>query len=108
MKDKPFVLLLKPDEEDEFGCFVTCTIRYALGRESYMPKLVTDFLRKHPEMLNAKTIDVAIRDIEQAKNEPLTEWEVTHGRSGLGLDYQRVMWLDFQNWLKKLKEEKNG
>lgn len=95
------VFVVKYDDTDDLGAILNCAVRYCIGRESMMPRTVTDFIRKHPEMLNAKTCAVMIRDIERAKNEPLTEWEVTHGRSGLGLDYQRVMWLDFQNWLKE-------
>ena len=95
------VFVVKHDEIDDFGAVMNCAVRYCIGRESYMPRLVIDFIRKHPEMLNAKTIGVMIRDIEKAKDEPLTEWEITHGRTGLGLDYQHTRWLQFRDWLKE-------
>ena len=107
MKDKPMALVFRPDEVDEFGAIINCAVRYCIGRESYMPKLVTDFLRKHPEMLDAKSISTMIRDIRLAKEEPITEWEARHGRTGLGLDYQHQMWLDFLSWLEKQEAKIN-
>ena len=92
---------LKREETDDLGAILNCAIRYCIGRESYMPKLVTEFIRKHPEMLNAKTCAVMIRDIEQARREPIAEIEARHGRTSLGFAYQYEMWLNFQSWLKE-------
>jgi len=107
MKDKIKALVFRPDEVDEFGAIINCAVRYCIGREGYMPKLVTDFLRKHPEMLDAKSVHVMIRDIKQAKEEPLTEWEIAHGRTGLGLVYQHQMWLNFLKWLEEQEAKLN-
>lgn len=51
-EDKPVVtnagrirsMSIKVDEQD-FGTVCVCALRYAMGRETYMPSLVRDFVR---------------------------------------------------------------
>lgn len=31
-------------ENDNFGTILNCAVRYAMGRQTYMPSLVTDFI----------------------------------------------------------------
>ena len=50
--------------DDDFGCIINSALRYAIRRHTYMPSVVVDFVRKHINVLDTKTIDVAIRDIE--------------------------------------------
>lgn len=50
--------------DDDFGCIVNSALRYAIRRHTYMPSVVVDFVRKYINVLDTKTIDVAIRDIE--------------------------------------------
>lgn len=52
--------------DDSFGCIVNSALRYAVGRQSYMPSVVRNFIRKYKNVLDEKTIAVAIRDIENA------------------------------------------
>ena len=52
--------------DDDFGCIINSALRYAIGRHTYMPSIVVDFVRKYIEILDTKTIDVAIRDIDKA------------------------------------------
>lgn len=52
--------------DDSFGCIVNSALRYAVGRQSYMPSVVRNFMRKYKNVLDEKTIAVAIRDIENA------------------------------------------
>jgi hypothetical protein len=101
MKVENKILLIPADEADDLGAILNCAIRYCIGRESYMPRLVMDYIYKHPELLNPKTVAVMIRDIRQAKEEPLSDFEKAHGRSALGLDYQRDYWLKFLHWLEE-------
>ena len=50
--------------DDDFGCVVNSALRYAIRRHTYMPGVVVDFVRKYIYVLDTKTIDVAIKDIE--------------------------------------------
>ena len=107
MEIKNKILLIPSGEVDEFGAIINCAVRYCIGRESYMPHLVINYIRKHPEMLDAKSIYVMIQDIQRAKDEPQDDWEKEHNRTALGLDYQRDYWLDFLSWLREQEEKIN-
>lgn len=50
--------------DDDFGCIINSALRYAIGRHTYMPGVVVDFIRKYINIIDTKTIDVAIKDIE--------------------------------------------
>lgn len=61
----------KPDVDpvdDYFGAVCNCAVRYSLGRQTYMPGLVQDFLRPLLPKLSEKTLAVMERDIRQADN----------------------------------------
>ena len=52
--------------KEDFGVLVTCATRYAIGRQSYMPYLVTGIVRPLMDRLDDKTLGCLIRDIEGA------------------------------------------
>ena len=52
--------------QEEFGILVTCATRYAIGRQSYMPYLVTSIVKPLLDKLDDKTLGCLIRDIEGA------------------------------------------
>lgn len=52
--------------QEDFGILVTCATRYAIGRQSYMPYLVTGIVRPLLDRLDDKTLGCLIRDIESA------------------------------------------
>ena len=54
--------------DKDFGCIISCAIRYAIRRETYMPRVVADFVRKYLHVLDSNTIKVAIEDIESEIN----------------------------------------
>lgn len=55
--------------DDDFGAVLNCAIRYCLGRRTYMPGLVTDYVRPLLPYVNQKTLSVLKQDIaEQAKS----------------------------------------
>lgn len=54
--------------DNDFGCIITCAIRYAIRRQTYMPSVVSDFVRKYIHVLDSNTIKVAIEDIDQEIN----------------------------------------
>lgn len=52
--------------QEDFGILVTCATRYVIGRQSYMPYLVTGIVGPLMEKLDDKTLGCLIRDIEGA------------------------------------------
>lgn len=61
-KDKTDITLT----QENFGILITCATRYAIGRQSYMPYLVTGIVRPLLDKLDDKTLGCLIRDIEGA------------------------------------------
>jgi len=62
--------------DDDFGCIINSALSYALGRNTYMPSVVMEFVRKYINVLDYKTISVMIEDIEkEATNETLDQRE---------------------------------
>ena len=58
--------------DDDFGCILNSALRYAIGRHTYMPSLVMNYIRKHIDVLDERTISAMINDIEiEAKSESL-------------------------------------
>ena len=57
-----------PATDDELGAVFICAVRYCLGRATYMPKLVTDFISPYIPYLQNSTLSVLIRDICNAKS----------------------------------------
>ncbi len=53
-------------EDDFFGAILNCAVRYSIGRMSYMPGLVIDFIRPLLPYLNNKTLNNLERDIRTA------------------------------------------
>ena len=51
---------------DDFGTLCICSVRYALGRQSYMPRLVQDIIRPQLPILSNKDLFVIERDIAEA------------------------------------------
>ena len=54
-------------EDDFFGAVINCAVRYACGRQSYMPSLIIDVVRPMLPMLSNKTIGCMERDIREAE-----------------------------------------
>lgn len=61
---KPVVRL----NDDNFGAVLICAVRYSIGRMTYMPKLVQDFIRPLLPYLSNKTLFVMDRDISEANS----------------------------------------
>ncbi len=52
--------------DDDFGCIINSALRYSIRRHTYMPGTVVDFIRKYLNILDTKTIEVAVEDIKKA------------------------------------------
>ena len=51
--------------DNDFGCVIVSAVRYVLGRETYMPSVISDFVVKYMKVLDENTIEVIMRDIER-------------------------------------------
>ena len=54
------------DQNNDFGAVLICAVRYCIGRLTYMPGLVIDFIRPLLSKLDSKTLTVMERDIIEA------------------------------------------
>ena len=56
--------------DDHFGTICNCAVRYACGRQSYMPNLVIDFLTPLLPQLSSKTLYVLDQDLTDKRYDP--------------------------------------
>lgn len=75
------------EKDDFFGAILNCAVRYCLGRMSYMPGLVIDYITPMLPRLTKKTLWCFVRDIE--------------GCESLGMEMDKKKWMEF---LAKVKE----
>lgn len=52
---------------DEFGAVLNCAVRYAIGRQTYMPSLVIGFITPLLPNLNDNTLGCFDQDITEAR-----------------------------------------
>lgn len=50
--------------DKDFGCMIISALRYAIRRSTYMPNIITDFIRRYISILDTNTLKTAIEDIE--------------------------------------------
>lgn len=53
--------------DDDFGSILNCAVRYALGRETYMPSLVIDFITPLLPHLSDRTLWCFDQDITEQR-----------------------------------------
>ena len=53
---------------NDFGCILTASVRYSLGRKTYMPSLVTSFIRPFLPYLNYNTVLNLQKDISEFRD----------------------------------------
>ena len=54
--------------DEDFCTILNCAIRYCLGRQTYMPSLITDFIRPLLPHLDNKTLSIIENDIRNAES----------------------------------------
>lgn len=52
--------------DDDFGAVINCSIRYCIGRRTYMPGVVCGYVKPLLPYLNDRTICCMERDIREA------------------------------------------
>ena len=53
---------------DEFGMMLNCAVRYAIGRKTYIPQAVINYIKPMLQNISGKTLSCMVHDIESAKN----------------------------------------
>lgn len=76
--------------DPDFGAVLICAIRYSLGRATYMPHLIMDYIRPLLPVLAVGTLQVIKRDIEDAER--------------YGHECDKVAWMSF---LADVRDELN-
>ena len=71
---------------------VCCSLRYALGRKTYITSLVSDYIIDHPELIDERVKDVMLKDIEEYLDCRDTYYKDDE------CDYQS--WLRLKKWLE--------
>lgn len=76
----------------DFETMLICAMRYAIGRESYMPSIVIEYIRFLLPQLSTNTLFIMQRDIrEEAERYKRNEWNM----------YMRNEWLELANTIDK-------
>ena len=81
-------MILSPDYRDQ--SIVICAFRYALGRRSYMPSLVADWIKEHWSQIDATNRELIAREIEQA---------LERGEAGDRMDED--VWRALSKWIEE-------
>ena len=80
--------------DDFFGTVLNCAVRYCIGRMTYMPSLVTDFIRPLLPHLSDKTLWCFERDIEDQSN--------------YGMKMDKELWMRFLSDVKTEIQRRKG
>lgn len=82
--------------DDDFQLILISAVRYCFRRETYMPSTTVDFVRRHIDCIDDKTLVVMIRDIEtEFSHQPL-----------FGTMPEKPLWEAFFKYLKQVQEER--
>ena len=81
----------KPIERsDDYYTILICAVRYACGRATYMPGLVTEWIMANEPKLPKGTAEIMLRGIEDQRR-----WY------GWGQECDVRTWSKFELWLEK-------
>lgn len=50
--------------KEQFGILAICSLRYSMGRQTYMPSLVRSIVKPHLESLSDRDISAMLKDCE--------------------------------------------
>lgn len=94
VKEKEPLISLK---DDDFGCVLNCAVRYALGRQTYMPSVVINFILPLLPHLSNRTIYVFDQDV--------TDQKYIGGYGDEKID--KPYWMNFLQAVKKEELKRN-
>lgn len=59
------------DYVDDFSCVINSALRYAMRNEDEESAAVVQYLRRHYQLFDEKTLSVAVADLERELNQPI-------------------------------------
>ena len=90
---------------DDLETILICAVRYACGRNTYMPGLVQDYIMcTFGGKLSTNTLTIIERDINE-QNELMRRIGSNHGSKEL---YEHDLMLKLRDWCKAELEKKAG
>ena len=89
----------KPPIDENMNAILICAVRYCIGRQTYMPGLVQEWIMRHEELLTKGTMEIMIRDIDEADRIHHFEHFDIDGLGDPKID--RPGWERFREWLKE-------
>lgn len=90
----PAISISIDPESSDFGALCTCAIRYCIGRRTYMPSLIIDYLTPLIPKLETRTLVVIATDIK--------------GTANLGDDCDAAAWNRFLSAVEAEIEKRRG
>lgn len=79
--------------DNDFQAILICAVRYSIGRRTYMPELVTRYIKPLLPQMTDNTLAVMRRDVEEPE---------TSAFGSYGDECDRETWMRF---LREIKEE---
>jgi len=70
-----------------------CSVRYSMGRMTYMPSYVQDLVKVHVGVLSAQDLNQFASDVEECSD------------ARLGMDFDAAGWRRFAEWCRKKATE---
>ena len=81
----------------DFSFIVFCAFRYALGRMTYVPGMVAEFIVANINYIWTKDIKLMIKEITEAEK-----------KNRLGMDFDARMWCKLRDFLETELEKRNA
>lgn len=108
MSAKTYKIIKLSEVDADIGTIAICAVRYAIGRQTYMPGIVQGFVRRHPDIVDGRVKEVLLRDLDEA--DKIREYKRDDGTvmrlDGFGdTKIDRPGWERFREWLKGIETE---
>jgi len=89
---------------EDFWSVLICACRYCMGRQTYMPRTVTEWIMENCKgRMPENTITVMLNDIQQQR-----EYGERGNWNSLGDPCDVHTWERFESWLLQQREKNNG
>jgi len=93
--NRPTIGMMEITGQDAWTLLL-CSIRYAMGRQTYMPSLVCSLVRKYAQVLTSEQL----RQVQHEIREEAMRAHA-HGQH-IGADFDENGWLQLVNWIEAI------
>ena len=81
-------------DNDTWFCALVA-VRYCIGRSSYAPSLVQDWIKRHWDLMPSQSKAMLLRDVSEAVA------DADRQKITLGDTWDHTGWVEFMRWLKE-------